>query len=327
MGYTSVGKCNHIEINRRFNLIHEKEWTGDTVSIICSRYGVSRKSYYKWKNRYKQKGICGLSDLSKRPHNIKYRKVTSEIQETILDLRLTKRFGCNRIKFRLRKVVGISLSTRTIYKVLKRHGLNILKCQSRIRKYKRFAMRHPNDMVQMDILGPFYLNNSSERNYIISCLDDCSRKVASRWSERKRSVDVLNVLEDWIIVNGRPEKVMHDNGKQFTSNIFKHFLVHNHIKDKRIPNSYPQLQGKIEAYNKIVKNEFLAVEALPNIDEGKQMYDMFVKGYNEAREHGGINGLTPSEMFLQRLITSAMHTRTKQQSVTHVGNQKCNLSV
>ena len=93
-------------------------------------------------------------------------------------------------------------------------------------------MKHPNDMVQMDILGPFYLNKSSERNYIISCLDDCSRKVASRWSERKRSVDVLNVLEDWIVV-------------------------------KQIPNSYPQLQGKIEAYNKIVKNEFLAIEDIP----------------------------------------------------------------
>jgi len=46
---------------------------------------------------------------------------------------------------------------------------------------------------------------------------------------------------------------------------------------------------------------------------------MFVKAYNEAREHGGgINGLTPSEMFLQRLITSIVRTRTKQQSVTHV---------
>jgi len=43
------------------------------------------------------------------------------------------------------------------------------------------------------------------------------------------------------MVNGRPDKVMHDNGKQFTSRIFRHFLVHNHIKDKRIPNSYPQL--------------------------------------------------------------------------------------
>ncbi|MFZ0648554.1 MAG: integrase core domain-containing protein, partial [Nitrososphaeraceae archaeon] len=146
----------------------------------------------------------------------------------------------------------------------------------------------------------------------------------SRWSDRKRSVDVLNVLEDWIINNGRPKTVMHDNGKQFTSRIFKHFLVHNHIKDKRIPNSYPQLQGKIEAYNKIVKNEFLALEDIPDKEDGKLRYDMFVKAYNETREHGGINGLTPSEMFLQRLITSTIHTTTKQQSVTHVGNHKCN---
>jgi transposase InsO family protein len=320
MGYTPVRKCIHIEIDKRFNLIREKDWTGEPVSIICKRYGTSRKTYYKWKNRYKEKGIDGISDLSKRPRNIKYKKVTSELEETILDLRLTKRFGCNRIKFRLKRIIGLSLSTRTIYKVLKRHGLNILKCQYRKRTYKRFAMKHPNDMLQMDILGPFYLSNSSRRNYIISCLDDCSRKVASIWSERKRSVDVLDVLEDWIITNGKPKKIMHDNGKQFTSRIFKHFLVHNHIKDKRIPNSYPQMQGKIEAYNKIVKSEFLALEDISNIDDGKLRYDMFVKAYNEAREHGGINGLTPSEMFLQKLIISSTYTRTKQQSVTHVGN-------
>jgi transposase InsO family protein len=320
MGYTPVRKCIHIEIDKRFNLIREKDWTGEPVSIICRRYGTSRKSYYKWKKRYKEKGIDGLSDLSKRPHNIKYRKITSELEETILDLRLTKRFGCNRIKFRLKRIIGLSLSTRTIYKILKRHGLNILKCQYRKRMYKRFAMKHPNYMLQMDILGPFYLSNSSQRNYIISCLDDCSRKVASRWSERKRSIDVLNELEDWIMINGKPKKIMHDNGKQFTSRIFKHFLIHNHIKDKRIPNSYPQMQGKIEAYNKIVKSEFLALEDIPSIDDGKLRYDMFVKAYNEAREHGGINGLTPSEMFLQKLIISSTYTRTKQQSVTHVGN-------
>jgi enamine deaminase RidA (YjgF/YER057c/UK114 family) len=39
---------------------------------------------------------------------------------------------------------------------------------------------------------------------------------------------------------------------------------------------------------------------------------MFVKAYNEAREHGGINGLTPSEMFLQRLITSTKDTTQKE---------------
>ena len=133
MGYTSVRKCIHIEIRTKFNLIHEKEWTGDTVSNICKRYDVSRKTYYKWKSRYEKKGIEGLSDISRRPHNIKYKKVIPEVEETIIDLRLTKRFGCNRIKFRLRRIIGLSLSTRTIYKILKRHGLNILKCNAKIR--------------------------------------------------------------------------------------------------------------------------------------------------------------------------------------------------
>jgi hypothetical protein len=77
------------------------------------------------------------------------------------------------------------------------------------------------------------------------------------------------------------------------------------------------MQGKIEAYNKIVKSEFLALEDIPSIDDGKLRYDMFVKTYNEAREHGGINGgLTPSEMFLQKLIISSTYTRTRQQSVS-----------
>jgi Homeodomain-like domain len=148
------------------------------------------KTYYKWKNRYDNSGIDGLYDLSRVPRTIEY-KVDTATEETILDLRL-KRFGCNRIRFRLKRL-GVYLSSRTIYKILKRHSLNILKCKTKIRKYRRFAMKHPHDMVQMDILGPFYTRQSSARNYIISCIDDCSSKVASRWSERKRSIDVLEV--------------------------------------------------------------------------------------------------------------------------------------
>ena len=185
-------------------------------------------------------------------------------------------------------------------------------------------MEKPNQMVQMDILGPFYIENCAhQKNYFISCEDDRSRKVTSIWSERKkRSVDVLDVLEDYIVENGKPLKVMHDNGKQFTSKIFKHFLQRNKIKDKSIPARYPQLQGKIEAYNKIVKNEFLAVENISDVDEGKKMYSMFVKAYNEEREHSDINGCTPSEMFLIKgRLNSCKQNRTIKQikeSVTHV---------
>ena len=65
---------------------------------------------------------------------------------------------------------------------------------------------------------------------------------------------------------------MHDNGKQFKSKIFRRFLKKNNIKDKSIPARYPQLQGKIEAYNKIVKNEFLAIENIYNRGYEYQVY-------------------------------------------------------
>ena len=92
--------------------------TCNTVTGICKKYGVSRKTYYKWKNRYDNNGIDGLHDLSKVPGTIKY-KVDTATEETILDLRL-KRSGCNRIRFRLKRL-GVYLSSRTIYKILKRH--------------------------------------------------------------------------------------------------------------------------------------------------------------------------------------------------------------
>ena len=62
-------------------------------------------------------------------------------------------------------------------------------------------------------LGPLSLEIVLKKNYFISCEDGCSRKKASKWTDRKRSIDVLDVLEDYIIENGKPENVMHDNGR------------------------------------------------------------------------------------------------------------------
>ncbi len=65
-------------------------------------------------------------------------------------------------------------------------------------------------------------------------------------------------------------------------------------------NAYTQEQGKVEADNKVVRNKFLAIEDIVSGD-GMIRYSMFVRAYNDEREHGGINGLTPSEMPVQAL--------------------------
>jgi hypothetical protein len=82
---------------------------------------------------------------------------------------------------------------------------------------------------------------------------------------------------------------MHNDGKQLTSKIFRRLLNKNRIKYSRIPKFYPQVQSKIDASKTRVKNEFLAIEHIPDRDHGKRRYYIFVKAYNEERENGSIN--------------------------------------
>ena len=104
-----------MEIERKFNLIHEHEWTDNTVTGFVKVWCL-QEDLRRWKNRYDNNGIDGLHDLSRVPCIMKY-KVDTATEETNLDLRL-KRFGCNRISFKLLKL-QVYLSSRVICKILK----------------------------------------------------------------------------------------------------------------------------------------------------------------------------------------------------------------
>ncbi len=281
-------------------MIIEPERSGKSISDVCIAFGVSRATWYKWKRRYDTYGIDGLKNQSRKPHNIKNLTVTEELEKLVLELRLNNRFGPMRIRFRLKRKYGVSLGTKTIYNLLKRHKLNVLAVKLK-RKYKRFEMKHPNELVQMDTKGPFYLKASRTKHYFIHVIDDCSRKVVSKWCNRRTSEAALSVLKEWVKLHGKPNKVMHDGGTELTSTDFKNFLILNGIKDKQIPKGYPQEQGKVEAYNKIVISEFLQIEELKDEKDGAEKYESFVNSYNYEREHGGINGMTPAEKFMKCL--------------------------
>jgi len=153
-------------IENRYKMIIESERSGKTISDICTSFGVSRQTWYKWKRRYNVYGIDGLKNQSKRPRNIKNIKLTKEMEKIILELRINNRFGPMRIRFRLKRKYGVSLGTKTIYNLLKRHNLNVLSVKLK-RKYRRFEMKHPNELVQMDTKGPFYLKGSQNKHYIL----------------------------------------------------------------------------------------------------------------------------------------------------------------
>ena len=90
-------------------MIIESERSGKSISDICTAFGVSRQTWYKWKRRYNVYGIDGLKNQSKKPHNIKNVKVTKEeLEKIILELRLNNRFGPMRIRFRLKRKYGLA---------------------------------------------------------------------------------------------------------------------------------------------------------------------------------------------------------------------------
>ena len=66
-------------------MIIEPERSGKTISDVCVAFGVSRETWYKWKRRYNTHGIDGLKNQSRRPHRIKQKKVTEELEKFILE--------------------------------------------------------------------------------------------------------------------------------------------------------------------------------------------------------------------------------------------------
>ena len=112
-------------------MIIEPERSGKSISDVCIAFGISRETWYKWKRRYDVYGVDGLKNQSRKPHNIKNVKVTEELEKLVLELRLNNRFGPMRIRFRLKRKYGVSLGTKTIYNLLKRHKLKCTGCQTK----------------------------------------------------------------------------------------------------------------------------------------------------------------------------------------------------
>ena len=88
---------------------------------VCRRFGISRKTFYKWLKRYKQSdGNSGsLMDMSRRPHA--FPRATPESNVLLLKrLKEQTGYGQRRLKAYLQANYNISLSERTIWKILKR---------------------------------------------------------------------------------------------------------------------------------------------------------------------------------------------------------------
>ncbi|GEM30941.1 hypothetical protein NN3_19480 [Nocardia neocaledoniensis NBRC 108232] len=95
-----------------------------TVTEVCRRYRVSRKSYYSYLARYQEHGVVGLAPRSRRPKHLPSRTPAS-VEAAVVRLRLTHpRWGARRIRTHLERFGDHRVpALSTVHAILRRHGL------------------------------------------------------------------------------------------------------------------------------------------------------------------------------------------------------------
>ena len=200
-------------VSLRLDFIKLALTTDANFSQLCRKFGISRKTGYKWLHRYLEEGSAGLRDRSRRPHTSPNR-TSATMEQRVLSLRdKHPAWGGRKIHKRL-EVLGMDNvpPPSTITEILRRHGRMDPQESIKHRPWQRFEAEAPNQLWQMDFKGHFPLVNG-ERCHPLSVLDDHSRfclGLQACGNERRETVQgrLTAIFRRY----GMPEQLLVDNG-------------------------------------------------------------------------------------------------------------------
>ncbi len=113
-------------MSERIGMINEYLSGDYGISELAQANGVSRKTIYKWIERYERQGWQGLEDQSRAPRDHP-NAIAPEIEKKLLELKgRWPLWGAPKIRVKLKEVVGESWcpAESTVSQILKRHGLS-----------------------------------------------------------------------------------------------------------------------------------------------------------------------------------------------------------
>jgi transposase InsO family protein len=264
-----------------------------SVSKAARRCGIARSTLHRWLKRFGEQGKEGLQDKSKRPKRLARLKVTEEQEKLVLELRKQHQYGQKRISSYLLRHHQISLSTTTIWRILKKHQVEPVKKNRRSKKHKRYNRPVPGDRVQMDVtkVGP--------KTYQFTAIDDCTRLRVLRLYSDKSLTSSLSFLEEVVKAFPFPiQRVQTDWGTEFYNYPFQEALASHSIKYRPIKPRSPHLNGKVERSQQTDKEEFYALLNKQDKQlDWKQALAGWESFYNKQRLHSSLLGKTPWEKY------------------------------
>jgi len=308
--------CKVYSAEEKLQILKELEESGAPVLIFAKWKGISPTTLTNWQQQYKTRGEAGLVN---RSPSIEFTQ-PKEVIDKIIKLKLDNpEMGATKISDWLARHDFVKVSRGAIMNLLKsRTETKDLVAEAVAPKNpteyqpKTFERSKPRQMYQMDITN-WHLKGLYNV-YIIGCIDDYSRYIAS-WGifRRQTSEHCIEVLRSAIEqFNSTPEEVLTDNGRQFYSwrgkNDFQRFLLKMGIKHIRSRPYHPQTLGKIESFWRNMYQELLSRETIVNYEDLEVKMRAWIDRYNFKRPHQGIGGLVPADRFfgVEKQIKEAM---------------------
>jgi len=266
-----------------FKLSNKGHTNNQCRKILLAKYGyeVNIRTLRRWTQKLNNDN-WDLCDKSKRPKII-HKKITSEMENKIITIKRKTGWGAEKIESL------VNLSHTSINKVLKKHKLTEPTKRKKKRiKYVRWQRKHPNSLWQID-----HSDQKVEDKYVISVIDDCSRKSLSFLPVNRVTTDVvIKLIDDLIKIYGKPKQILTDNGSAYGSKS-KHSRFDIKLRKRGIEHirgavHSPTTQGKVERLFQTFKREF----KFCNGDS-----ELWRMKYNHFRPHMSLENKTPDEIY------------------------------
>ncbi len=287
------------------------------ISVLARRFGISRKTAYKWIKRYLEEGPNGLAERSRRPRHSPY-QTPHHVEEALVAVRhdnpawgprKIRKWILDRIKHGQHRLCADEVPTvSTCAAILRRHRLISPEEATKHTPYQRFERDQPNELWQMDFKGDFALTGGG-RCYPLTVLDDHSRFALGLEACANQQKETVQARLTMILRRyGLPEAILCDNGPPWgradAASWPERYWTELEVWLLRLgvglchgrPH-HPQTQGKDERFHRTLKAEVLRYEHFDDLSASQRRFDQWRDLYNLERPHEALGLDVPADHY------------------------------
>lgn len=296
----------HRIVERREEFVLRAKGPNANIAELCREYEVSRKTAYKWLQRFERGGVVALQDMSRRPQRVV--ATDGEVVLRIAELRAAHpRWGPKKLRVLLLRERADVPSVKTIGRVLMRLGEPMLRRRRRRAVADRGVPQHdvrgPNDLWTVDFKG-WWRTKDGKRCEPLTVRDAFSRFVLCVKVLNSVALDdVRLVFERLLQQHGVPRSIHVDNGSPFGSTSARGGLsklsawwVSLGIQVVFSRPAHPQDNSAHERMHYDMSFE-LERKAEASLAAQQRACDAWVDEFNHVRPHEALGMKTPATLY------------------------------